>query len=232
VKDLFTPPALVRPAEDLGALLAAARAEHEAGEGATRKGLEHYRKAGEALVRAKAAAGHGQWLAALARTGIPQQRASEYMRLAAGWGKLPPGGSFALKDALQLIEAAAGQQGWGEAPPRVAPGEEEEVLCSVLGDGKEIALTLPRGGAGLRLTGAGVQFFGVFDFREWVLLGRGLASVVKEVLARAKVPERKDRHGMTDKEVADLFVHAPRELDAFLDRCEALADAEEGRLTT
>jgi hypothetical protein len=104
VKRFIDPPAAVRPLEDLAELLAAAKGEHEAGLTAERASLEHYRKAGQALLRAKAAAGHGRWLPALAKTSIPQQRASEYMRLAAGWDKLPPGGSFGLKEALGLIE--------------------------------------------------------------------------------------------------------------------------------
>ena len=54
------------------------------------------------LARAKAGAGHGKWLPLLReRTGISQQRANEYMRLAAGLDKLPPGGN--LKDALRLL---------------------------------------------------------------------------------------------------------------------------------
>ena len=57
------PPAIVRPAEDLAALLAVATSEHEAGQRAERASLEHYRKAGEALLRAKAAAITGQALA-------------------------------------------------------------------------------------------------------------------------------------------------------------------------
>jgi hypothetical protein len=102
--DLFSPAAAVRPAEDPAALLAAANAEHEAGLRAERASLEHYRKAGDALLRAKAAAGHGKWLPLLKeRSSISNQRASEYMRLAAGWGKIPPGGNFTLKQALRII---------------------------------------------------------------------------------------------------------------------------------
>jgi hypothetical protein len=110
---LFNLPSVVRPAEDLATLFAAAQAEHEAGRDAERASLEHYRKAGEALLRAKDAAGHGNWLAVLReRCKIPQQRASEYMRLASGWGKLPPGGDFTLKGALHLLAAPkAGEVG-------------------------------------------------------------------------------------------------------------------------
>jgi hypothetical protein len=114
-RDLFgeVTAAVVRPAEDLAELMAVAQAEHEAGQRGEQMTLEHYRKAGEALVRAKAAAGHGRWLPALEKTGIPQQRASEYMRLAEGWGKLPPGGTFTLKEALRLIGATEAQGGAG-----------------------------------------------------------------------------------------------------------------------
>jgi DNA adenine methylase len=101
--NVFDPPAIVRPAEDLAALLATAKAEHSEGMRAERASLEHYRRAGLALARAKEAAGHGNWLAALKQTGISQQRASEYMRLAARWHKLPPGGDFALKEAIRLV---------------------------------------------------------------------------------------------------------------------------------
>jgi hypothetical protein len=95
---------IVRKAEDVASLLATADAEHEAGLRAQRKSLEHYRRAGEALLRAKRAAGHGNWLKVLAqKCKIPQQRASEYMRLAEGWDKLPPGGNFTLKEALEVI---------------------------------------------------------------------------------------------------------------------------------
>jgi hypothetical protein len=110
MNDLLTnPPAAVRQAEDLAGLFNTANAEHEAGQRKERESLEHYRKAGEALLRAKAAAGHGSWLKVLKeKCRIPQQRASEYMRLAEGWDKLPPGGSFALKEALRY---ASGEHG-------------------------------------------------------------------------------------------------------------------------
>jgi hypothetical protein len=62
-RDLFVdPPALVRPAEDLGELAAVANAGYQAGEDAARQGIAHYIAAGEALVRAKKLCGHGRWL--------------------------------------------------------------------------------------------------------------------------------------------------------------------------
>jgi hypothetical protein len=123
--DLFSPPGIVRPAEDMAALFATANAEHEAGLKAERASLEHYRRAGEALARAKAAAGHGKWLKVLgARSKILHQRASEYMRLAKGWDKLPPGGNFTLKGALSFLgtEEPEGQE---PAPASPAPGPGE-----------------------------------------------------------------------------------------------------------
>ena len=59
---IVDPPALVRPAEDLGELAAAANAGYHAGEDAARQGIAHYIAAGEALVKAKKLCGHGRWL--------------------------------------------------------------------------------------------------------------------------------------------------------------------------
>ena len=53
------PPAIVRSGVDLRALAAEINAAHEAGERSTRAGLEHFRKAGEALLKAKKECGHG-----------------------------------------------------------------------------------------------------------------------------------------------------------------------------
>jgi hypothetical protein len=87
----FNTPAIVSPAEDLAGFLATANAEHEAGQRAELASLEHYRKAGEALLKAKAAAGHGNWLEALKKTAIPQQ----------GLGVHAPGGRLGQTTARQ-----------------------------------------------------------------------------------------------------------------------------------
>jgi hypothetical protein len=130
---IINPPAIVCPAEDLAALFALANAEHEAGQRAERAGLEHYRKAGDALLRAKAAAGHGRWLTVLReQCRIPQQRASEYMRLASGWGELPPGGDFSLKGALSYLSAPARQE--NPEAPQGRPGAEPEAATEDLRD--------------------------------------------------------------------------------------------------
>jgi Protein of unknown function (DUF3102) len=59
---IVDPPAVVRPAEDLGELAPLANAGFDAGEDAARQGVKHYIAAGEALVKAKALCGHGKWL--------------------------------------------------------------------------------------------------------------------------------------------------------------------------
>jgi hypothetical protein len=109
VNDLLNPPAIVRPAEDLATLAAQINREHAAGEEAARRGLEHFRRAGEALLKAKEKCGHGKWLPWLkANVKVSQQTASAYMRLAEGWGKLPAAGNFTLRDALKVIAIPGG----------------------------------------------------------------------------------------------------------------------------
>ena len=93
--DLFgeVPAAVVRPAEDLKALaclitneIVAGEMDMEDAEEAARRGLDHYRRAGEALLKAKAFCPHGTWLRWLKENvAVSQQQASRYMQLA----KLP-----------------------------------------------------------------------------------------------------------------------------------------------
>src|SRR5690349_20603178 len=100
----ITPTAIVRAAEDLATLAHQANAEHRAGEGVTRKGLEHFRRAGEALLEAKAQCGHGRWLSWLKdNVQFSRPTAWKYMRLAKAWdeGKLEP--SYNLTDALRVL---------------------------------------------------------------------------------------------------------------------------------
>jgi len=113
------PAAIVRAAEsDLFALAARINAEHEAGEKATRKSLEHYRNAGAALLQAKAklkedaiakgekGKGHGSWLPWLKENvRFSQRTAWKYMQVAEHWDKLEPGSN--LTDALSLLSADA-----------------------------------------------------------------------------------------------------------------------------
>jgi hypothetical protein len=74
------------PAEDLGELAAQINAEHEAGEKFTRKGLEQYRAAGEALIKAREQCGSRKfkpWLEANVK--FTRQTAYAYIRVAENW---------------------------------------------------------------------------------------------------------------------------------------------------
>jgi hypothetical protein len=96
------PPAIVRSHEDPAALAALINAEHQAGERATRQGLDHFRKAGEALLRAKKLLGHGEWLGWLkANVQVSGRTARDYMRLARHWEKVAAAAN--LRAALQLL---------------------------------------------------------------------------------------------------------------------------------
>lgn len=95
-------PAIVRPADDLGELAAAINASHEAGEAAVRRGLDHFRAAGEKLLEAKRRCGHGRWTAWLkASVAFSGRTARDYMRLAEHWGKVAAAAN--LRDALRML---------------------------------------------------------------------------------------------------------------------------------
>jgi hypothetical protein len=125
--------AVIRPAEDLTALATEINREHAAGEEAARRGLEHFRRAGEALLRAKAQCDHGKWLPWLrANVKFSQQTASAYMRLAEGWGKLPAAGNFTLREALGVLSEPPPGEGHSDDAPRaevraLTPAEKEKI---------------------------------------------------------------------------------------------------------
>ncbi len=95
-----------------------------------RKSLEHYRDAGTRLaeVRDKCKRSgtlyYRKWLKWLEENGIEQQRASECIRLAEGWPKLPPGGGFGLKEALAIISLT--EKGQSESPAKDVDGASAE----------------------------------------------------------------------------------------------------------
>ena len=110
--------AAVAPAEDLAALAAQINADHEAGEGAARQGLEHFRAAGEKLVQAKRRCGHGRWLKWLeANVRFSQTAASAYMRVARNWDKLAAAAN--LRDALRMLTEDAADEPDAPAPEYV-----------------------------------------------------------------------------------------------------------------
>jgi hypothetical protein len=77
----------VNAAADPGAMLAREiEREHQAAYGKAREALEHARRAGELLLQAKAAVGHGQfgkWLTE--HVSFAERTAQAYMRIASNW---------------------------------------------------------------------------------------------------------------------------------------------------
>jgi hypothetical protein len=89
MRDLFAPPAEVRPALDLATLAAQINAAHEQAGTALRAGLLHAKAAGELLLRAKEQLPHGRWLPWLqANVRCSQRTAQSYMRVAKRWDEL------------------------------------------------------------------------------------------------------------------------------------------------
>jgi hypothetical protein len=127
---------------DLDALAGRINEAHEAGEVATRKSLEHYHDAGEMLLSAKGRFGNrGWWLPWLEKNvNFSQQRASEYMRLARGWVKLPPGGNFTLKEALRHIA----NDGKGKPPAKTTKSYAVELPPSSHANFKENVMFLEK----------------------------------------------------------------------------------------
>jgi hypothetical protein len=102
VSDPLNPPAIMRPAVDLAELAGRINAEHEAGERATRRGLEHFRAAGDALLQAKADCGHGRFKAWVEKNvKVSYRTAAVYMRLAREWEKCAAAAH--LRDALRML---------------------------------------------------------------------------------------------------------------------------------
>jgi hypothetical protein len=102
--------------------------EHEAGEGASRKGLEHFRAAGEALIKAKKQCGHGkfgEWLKANVR--CDHSQACRYMKLAREWSII--GAAPNMAAALRVLAEDA------DEPPHHTPNSDmiEAFTSKILG---------------------------------------------------------------------------------------------------
>ena len=92
-------------------LAAQIEAEHAAALGAARSAIEHAIRCGELLIRAKAEAGHGGWLAWVeANLTISARQCQKYMRLSEHAAELPNANSdFAyssIDDALKALQCA------------------------------------------------------------------------------------------------------------------------------
>src|SRR6476469_4057180 len=111
------------------------RREHAAGEDSTRRGLEHYRRAGEALLRAKERCGHGKWLTWLRQNvRFSERLVRNYMALAREWdGKSAV--TADLEAEWQRISgnapAAEDEPDYGASPPQPAGGAAAAELLAM-----------------------------------------------------------------------------------------------------
>ena len=84
------PTAIVRAANPMAELVQQIRAEHAAAGTAIRKGIEHARRAGELLLKAKAQCRHGGWHPWVTKN-LPDlgiRQVQRYMRVASKWTEL------------------------------------------------------------------------------------------------------------------------------------------------
>jgi Protein of unknown function (DUF3102) len=98
----------LRTTDSTADLAAQINAEHEAAFGKAREALEHARRAGELLLQAKGAVGHGKWLPWLkTNCKFSERTAQAYMRLASQWDRLQSKSAavadLPLRDALELL---------------------------------------------------------------------------------------------------------------------------------
>jgi hypothetical protein len=131
--DLFSPPAIVRPADDLAVLAPQINAEHQQVEETFKAGLLHARAAGELLIRAKRLCGHGGWIPWLkANVRFSERTAQAYMRVAREWDTLQAKAQhvadLSYRDGLKLLADPAEVQletTGGVAGRRVFDGRRE-----------------------------------------------------------------------------------------------------------
>jgi ParB family chromosome partitioning protein len=115
-------------AGSLAELAARINAEYQAGEGATRRGLEHFRAAGDLLIRAKDRCGHGRWLGWVRKhLRFGDRQARKYMRLAREWRQVKSASDAdsSIDAALRLLAEGAAVDGGGAAHVARHTGELE-----------------------------------------------------------------------------------------------------------
>jgi hypothetical protein len=203
------PPAITRPDVDLKALAAQINADHHAGTEASRRGLAHFRAAGEALLKAKEAVGHGQFLSWLKENvTVKKSRAYQYMHFA----KFPVTGN--LED-----QEAAWRSCSGNGPePDTPPGPHDQPADEVTPDVTVEALSgpCPQGGESETPAGAAPQ------------------DTASEVACDPGIPDRLQ----PIFEAAPLFAEAARragplaDLMAQVEQTPAFQKAVEGKMHT
>ena len=146
---------IVRSAETLAELAAVANRAHAAGEAAVRKGLEEFRVAGEALIRAKAQLGHGRWLPWVKQhLAFTERTARRYMAVARNWGKSDSVSDLtapfdvlaehdAEHEAIATVNDPGGDEdfdfGANEAPPDPSPADIEQHPAAPPADRRAVA---------------------------------------------------------------------------------------------
>jgi hypothetical protein len=143
MSDFTNPPTIVRADEDLVALAGEINAAHEAREKARRKGLEHYRRAGEKLLQAKEQVGHGNWLKWVKESlKFSDRKARRYME----WAKTDAASDLEVQEAEWRRVSGHPEAERAEAKDRseATAGSDQGILDeSAI---REVALAL--GGAG------------------------------------------------------------------------------------
>ena len=115
-------PAIIKPSE-LAALATEINEAHKQGESSARSGLEHFRKAGDALLKVKEQVGHGHfgtWLKE--HVHFSQATANYYMRVSREWDKLQT--VCNLRDALRVLiadESETDDRPTERRPPAIDP---------------------------------------------------------------------------------------------------------------
>jgi hypothetical protein len=135
MRDIVSPAAIVRAAEDLATLAAAINAEHGAAEADARQSLEHARRCGELLLQAKAKCGHGGWIPWVEKNvRCGPRQAQKYMLLASRWDELGDqaktnrGSFLSIRQALKLLSDATGGDATGWSVFNMTP-EHRQWSC-------------------------------------------------------------------------------------------------------
>src|SRR5690349_2314819 len=155
-RELFDPPAIIKPADALAELAGRINAEHQQAETALRAGLEHAKNAGGLLLEAKKQCGHGRWLPWLkANVRFSERAAQAYMRVAK-WGaeltaKAQGTADLTIEEGLKLLTA-----------PKDVKGIEDILRAFNSGD-SNFRIEIP----GFVLTPVGAEPIGEPTFEQW-----------------------------------------------------------------
>lgn len=123
------------PAPSLPDLAARINERHQAASTAARSAVLCAREAGELLLQAKAAVGHGNWLAWLREhTEVSERTAQVYMRLARHLDQLGPEKSAAVADLTLRDALAAITRDTGRVAALPAPAADQALSAAAQGE--------------------------------------------------------------------------------------------------